>query len=523
MNLSAPPEPAPQSLTSPTQDPGQAGLPLAVDLDGTFLLTDTLFEAIANRLRVRPVWTLLQLILLPFSIARIKARLSQAADVDVTRLPVNEEVLAYCRKAREAGREVVLASAADQSMVKAVADHFGVFTSIMASDGTVNNKGRNKAARLKAAYPNGFEYIGDSPADMKVWTAARLASHVDGGTARSAAIRARGAEVGAVFDRPGGDLRSWRKAMRLHQWAKNLLIFVAPILALKTSDPEAFIRCLLGFPLVGLMASGTYILNDLLDLNADRRHHSKNKRPFASGRIKLWQGFVAAPVLIIIGLVGAYLLSPAFLSLMAAYLVITLSYSISLKRIPLFDALLLGVLFTLRLFMGGALAGVAVTQWLIVFSMFLFFSLSLAKRHVEVLKKAEAGDTQVANRGYTARDAPLTLALGLAAATACPIILVLYLIDSAWPSGVYQAPDALWMAPLILSIWLMRVWLLANRAELDDDPVTFAIKDPASLGLGAALAASFLYAAFGSPSEAHSPETTNGPSRQVLDSPAAGR
>ena len=476
-----------------------AGLPLAVDLDGTLLLTDTLFEAVAEHMRTRPLWTLLQLALLPFSIAKVKARLQRSADLDVETLPVNADVLAYCAEAKAAGRTVVLASAADQATVEKVAARFGVFDRAIGSDGVVNNKSRNKAKRLAQDYPQGFEYIGDSPADMKVWAAAKAASIVDGGAARRRKVEALGVTVARTFERPGGKLRDWRKAFRLHQWAKNALILVAPTLAMQITDPQTLLTCLLAFPLMGMVASGTYMVNDLLDLSADRRHHSKNRRAFAAGRIKLWQGFVAAPALILGGLIGAILLSPPFAMTLVAYLFLTLTYSLVLKRVPLVDAVLLGFLYTLRLIMGGVLAGVEVTQWLLVFSMFLFVSLSMAKRHVEVIRKSAAGETRVANRGYRAEDAPLTLGLGLATATASPIIMVLYLIDSAWPSGAYAVPEALWAAPVVLSLWLMRVWLLANRAELDDDPVTFAVKDPQSLALAAFLGLAFAFAALGPP------------------------
>jgi 4-hydroxybenzoate polyprenyltransferase len=477
-------------------------LPLAVDLDGTLLLTDTLFEAVADRMRTRPFWTLLQLLLLPFAIAKVKARLQRGADLDVATLPANPEVVAYCREAKAAGRTLCLASAADQPTVDAVAARFGFFDSAVGSDGAVNNKAGAKARRLSEMFPGGFEYIGDSPADVKVWTAGRTASIVGKEAARKPALEKTGVTIARTFaragERPVGTFKAWRKALRLHQWAKNALIFVAPMLAMKF-DAATMLSCLIAFPLLGVMASGTYILNDLLDLKADRAHHSKNRRPFASGAIKLWQGFVASPLLILAGLVGGYLLSPAFAVTMLSYLVVTLSYSLLLKRVPLLDAVLLGFLYTLRLIMGGVLTGTALTQWLLVFSMFLFVSLSMAKRHVEVVRKAAAGETRVANRGYRAEDAPLTLGLGLATATTSPVILVLYLIDSAWPSHNYAAPNALWAAPVVLSLWLMRVWLLANRAELDDDPVTFAIKDVPSLTLGAFLAGAFLFAALGLP------------------------
>lgn len=492
---------------NPGQTPGQTppdasaqALPLVVDLDGTLLLTDTLFEAVADRMRTRPIRTLLQLALLPFNIAKGKARLQRGADLDVDTLPVNQDVLDYCREARAAGRPVWLVSAADQQTVDAVARRFGVFDRAIGSDGVTNNKSGAKARLLARELPDGYEYVGDSPADMKVWRGAKAASHVDGGASRTAAIKAMGVPVARTFERPKAGLGAWRKAMRMHQWAKNALIFVAPILALKFDDPQAMLLCVLAFPLLGLMASGTYIINDLLDLKADRHHHSKAKRVFAAGRIKLWQGFVAAPLLILTGFVGGLLLSPGFGALMLVYLVLTLSYSLALKRVPLLDTVLLGFLYTLRLIMGAVLTASLITSWLLVFSMFLFVSLSVAKRHVEVVRKAAAGETKIANRGYRAEDAPLTLALGLATAAACPIILVLYMIESAWPSGQYAWPEAMWAAPVVLALWLMRVWLLANRAELDDDPVVFAVKDPYSLVLGVVLATAFGLAVIGLPS-----------------------
>ncbi len=471
--------------------------PLIVDLDGTLLRTDTLFEAIADLLKRRPLWTLLQMLVLPFAIARTKAKLQGAARLDVDTLPENAEVLEYCYEARAAGRPVWLVSAADQKTVEMVAARFGVFDRAIGSDGKLNNKGGAKARLLAKECPQGFEYIGDSPADHKVWAAASHASVVGGGPSRLARIRKSGAQIVRQFERPKPTLRVWVKALRIHQWPKNALIFVAPLLAMTTLTADKMIACLIAFPLLGMMASGTYILNDLLDLQADRNHHSKRRRPFAAGKLKLWQGFVAAPLLIGVGLLGGFLLSLPFAVTMLAYLVVTCTYSFFLKRVPLLDAAILGFLFTLRLVMGGVLTGIPVSHWLVVLSMFLFFSLSLAKRHVEILRKAAAGQTSVANRGYTADDAPLTLGLGLAAATATPILVALYVIEAAWPEGAYSLPQALWVAPAVLSLWLMRIWLLANRAELDDDPVVFALRDVYSLALGAFLAVTLAFAAFG--------------------------
>lgn len=472
-------------------------LPLVVDMDGTVLSTDTLFEGIADLFLKYPLWTLFQMLCLPFAKARVKARIQRRAEIDVETLPVNEDVLRYCQEERAAGRTVWLVSAADEAVVQAVALRLDCFDHAIGSNGQRNNKGRAKAELLEEAFPDGFEYIGDSAADMKVWKRARRASLVGDSKPRKVALQKAGIGIARTFTPERAGLRAWLKAMRVHQWAKNALIVVAPLLSLQLFQPATLLTCVIAFPLIGLMASGTYLLNDLLDLKADRAHRSKKKRPFAAGKIKLWQGFLAAPSLIAVGLIGGSFLSLAFAATMAVYLAITLTYSFYLKRFPLLDAATLGLLFTLRLLMGSALTGVALTEWLIVFSMFLFVSLSLAKRHVEISHKAANGEVKVQSRGYKAEDATLTLGFGLATAAATPIILVLYLLESAWPSGMYAAPGALWVAPAVLSLWLMRVWLLANRVELNDDPVVFAIKDPQSLGLGALLAGAFLWAVFG--------------------------
>lgn len=477
------------------QQAGDSKILLAVDLDGTLLNTDTLFEGLAELMRRRPLWTLWQMMQLPFAIAKVKARIQSQARLEVDSLPVNEGVLAYCRQAKAAGRPVWLVSAADQSVVETVAKRFGVFDRAVGSDGKTNNKGSAKALFLEQAAPQGFEYVGDSRADLKVWVKARAASLVGGGASRARAVERMGVAIAQRLDRPKRGPKVWIKALRIHQWAKNALIFIPATMAMQITNPSTLLTLLIAFPLLGAMASGTYILNDLVDLSADRSHPSKHKRPFASGQLKLWQGFVVAPALIIGALIGGALLSPGFAVTMVSYLITTLLYSFKLKRVALADTLTLSFLYTLRLVMGAVLAGVALSHWLMVFSMFLFVSLSLAKRHVEVIRRLGQGERRLANRGYRAEDAGVTLGLGLATATAAPLVLVLYIIDSAWPSGVYTTPEALWVAPVMLAIWLMRVWLLANRGQLDDDPVVFAFKDPQSLAIGAMLGLGFLAAA----------------------------
>ena len=289
-------------------------------------------------------------------------------------------------------------------------------------------------------------------------------------------------------------MRPWIRALRLHQWSKNVLLFAPLFLSGVFLQWEGVVRAAIGFLIFGFVASATYVINDLSDLSADRRHAVKRHRPFASGALPVVQGLIAAPLMLVVGVAAAQALSPAFALWLCIYLVTTLAYSFRLKRVPFLDVFVVGWLFTIRLLMGIALAESAPSAWLLAFSMMFFFAMALAKRHVEV-SQAAPGQT-IPGRGYRAEDAPLTLALGVTSTLGSVLILLNYLIGEAFPSGLYRMPSLLWAAPVLLSLWVMRIWLLAHRGELDDDPVAFAMRDRISLGMGALLGVFFLGAVF---------------------------
>ncbi|RTL72589.1 MAG: UbiA family prenyltransferase [Hyphomicrobiales bacterium] len=285
-----------------------------------------------------------------------------------------------------------------------------------------------------------------------------------------------------------------RRTLRLHQWVKNGLVFVPLVLGGKAGSSEAWATAALGFLALGLVASAGYIINDLWDLPEDRKHWSKKLRPLASGEISIRRaGLLCAGALAAGVALGLYLGSAA-LAVLLLYLAITLSYSFALKRVPLLDVLVLALLFTMRLGFGIAITGVRVSPWLLVFSMFVFLSLSLAKRHTEVLRMAERGLATLQGRGYLGTDGPITLVLGLASMQGAILIFVLYLIEDAFPRGLYGTPEVLWAAPAILFLFLGRIWLLGQRDLLKDDPVAFALKDRTSLVLGLLMGAVFIAA-----------------------------
>ena len=290
---------------------------------------------------------------------------------------------------------------------------------------------------------------------------------------------------------PAVRVPAWLRAMRPHQWSKNVLIFVPLLVGHAYRDPRNILLDVEAFVLVSLLASATYMLNDIADLEADRRHHVKRRRPFAGAELPVAFGLTVAPVLIAAALTAAFLLSHAFAAALALYLVLTLAYSFGLKQLPLLDVFVIGMLFVLRIVMGTAVLGLAYSPWLLTFSGAFFLSLALAKRHVEVVRADRADADDVIGRGYRGADWPLTLSFGVGAGLISIVIMLLYLANDATPSGFYANPHWLYAVPALMTVWLMRLWLLSHRMEIDDDPVVFALRDPASLLLGLGVAAAF--------------------------------
>jgi 4-hydroxybenzoate polyprenyltransferase/phosphoserine phosphatase len=492
------------SLASLPSRPGPRGgrdaslRPLAVDVDGTLLRADLLAETVLAYLRGNPLRIFAVLGWLLQGKAALKRRLAERVDIDVSMLPVNEELVAFVEAERARGREIHLATASDALVAAKLAQRFGFVDGVIASDGTRNLKGETKARVLAERFPQGFAYAGDHAADLAVWRAAEESVIVG---ASPAVLRAAQAirTPSHVIPRRRAGLKTIARAARVHQWAKNALVAVPLVLGGKAFDAGAWTTVLIGLVLLGILASSTYLLNDLWDIDDDRRHWSKKTRAFASGRLPIAAGLVAAPIGIVVALAGAAMISSAAFAAFATYLAVTLAYSFRLKKVAVLDVFTLAGLFTLRLVIGIALAGVPASPWLLVFSMFLFSSLSFAKRHTEVVRVAASGAVKAGGRGYVADDRPFLIAIGVAAGMSAVLVMVLYLIDEAFRAGFYTTPAALWTFPCVLFLWLGRVWVLSGRDELHDDPVAFAVKDRASLLLGAIMALAFVAAVWPSP------------------------
>jgi 4-hydroxybenzoate polyprenyltransferase len=467
--------------------------PLVIDLDGTLIKTNSLDETFLDALRADP----LALWRLPIQcmIGRpaTKAFLAEKSPLDVETWPVRQDFLDYVEAQFKAGRKVILASGADGRVAEAIAARFPFISEVISSDGMCNMKGGTKALRLRELFPDGFIYAGDAAADLAVWRVGSASVLVN---ATSDVVRRakRLGEPRAVFLRAPVTLNILRRSLRLHQWVKNVLVFAPLVLGGKAGDLSAWLNALLGFFALGFVASANYIINDLWDLPSDRRHWSKRMRPLASGELTIRAGIVLA----IAGLaVGFGLMSSAgrdALAILGLYFALALSYSFAWKRVAILDVFILACLFTLRLGLGIVLADVRLSPWMLVFSMFLFMSLSMAKRHTEVLRFADHGLEGTRGRGYIAGDAPLTLGIGLASMFSALLVMSLYLIEDAIPRGVYANPTYLWAIPFILFLFMGRIWLLSQRGQLRDDPIAFALKDRVSLLLGLLMSIVFVAA-----------------------------
>ncbi|HEY8574524.1 UbiA family prenyltransferase [Phenylobacterium sp.] len=471
----------------------QALAPLVVDLDGTLIRSDTLDESFASAFFRRPFLTLWTVIVsLLGGRAQLKAALCRLGPIEAETLPFRHELIAYLADQKREGRELHLATAAHCDIAERVAASTGLFDQVFSSDGARNLKGRGKAEVLAAAFPDGFAYAGDSRADLAVWACAK-SGVVVGSPAFAQEVASR-TPVERHIERTAAGFKPWIKAARPHQWSKNAMIVVPVVLGWNHLTLAGGLAVLAALVLFSLLSSLTYVVNDIADLAADRRHPTKRARPFASGALPVRYGLVGAIVGIPAVLTAAWFVAPPLAACMAAYGIVTVAYSSGLKRIPILDCFIIGSLFTLRLIAGITAASLIWSPWLLTFAASFFFSLALAKRHTELVGGGPAAVGPVPGRGYRYEDRGLTLVFGIAAATASIIILVLYLMEEVFPQGFYGHPQWLWAAPPILFLWVSRIWLLANRGEMHDDPVVFALKDRVSLGLGAVLAAAFLLA-----------------------------
>lgn len=460
--------------------------PLCVDLDGTLVKSDTLIDSLLVLARNRP----LLLFKLPGALLRgkagFKAFVTSHVELDVAHLPYNRKLVHFLQQERSRGRDLYLATGADVRLAERVAHHLGIFADVLGSDGMTNLTGEKKLAMLHGRFgKDGFAYIGNSTADLPLLADASERMLANPSAALRSSIRKRGIAPSHTFEERVNSLRSLFRALRPHQWAKNLLILLPPLLAHDRSLP-VLSKGLVAFVCFCCTASATYLFNDLLDIEADRRSARKRTRPFASGDLAPATGMIVSAALLVLGVAVARALPLEFSLWLAAYIVSTLAYSLYLKRVALVDVLVLSGLYTLRLLAGGAATDTPISHWLAGFAIFLFFSLAIVKRFAELENVRLAGKQLKNGRGYLMIDVEQMRAFGTASAFAAVVVFANY-ISSQDVIKLYHHPRYLWLIVPFMILWTSRVWLLASRGELNEDPVAFALTDLASILMGVAV------------------------------------
>lgn len=459
--------------------------PLCVDLDGTLIRGDLLFESLVLLVKRNPLY----LLRLPFWLLRgkaaFKAEIARRIELNPAALPYNADLIEWLRQERANGRSVWLVTASNERLAHAVATHLGFFDGVFASDERSNLAGAAKGAHLVNRFgERGFDYCGNERRDLAVWERSRGAIVVQG----SPALEREAAERTELVGRfPAAPPTTWKppllRELRPHQWAKNLLVFMPLLAAHKAGNVPADLIALAAFIAFCLCASSVYMLNDLLDLEADRAHPRKCRRPFACGDLPIVAGLVGAPLLLLAAVLIAAFLPERFWAVLTTYYAVTLAYSFALKGLALIDALSLAGLYTLRIIAGAAAVHVPLSFWMLLFSVLLFLSLAFVKRFAELESLRRQQRLRAAGRGYRVEDLPVLQSLGAAAGYLSVLVLALY-VNSPDIQALYRHPKLIWTLCVLELYWVSRIWLTAQRGQMHDDPVVFALRDRASLVIG---------------------------------------
>lgn len=454
-------------------------IPLCVDLDGTLLKTDLLYESAIYLLKKNFFY----IFLIPFWLLKgryyLKFKLLEYVSPTIISMPYNESVLNFVKKEKVKGRKIVMVTATAQHLAEKVADFLGLFDEVIGSKDGINLLGPNKANHLINRFgDNKFDYIGDSFKDLVVWRHSRFALVVTDNPKLIESAK-KVSDVSELFFEQKNSLKVILKQIRVHQWVKNILIFLPALLGHKTGLAD-YGNAVWGFFAFSFIASAIYVINDLADIESDRNHPNKRNRPAASGQIKLLTCLKLIPLLLAGGfLISILALDTNFTLILIVYTIITVLYSFKLKKMYLLDIMTLSLLYTVRLVAGGIASGTEISTWLFSFSLFIFLSLGAMKRYTELKGLIDANKTKTRGRDYYVEDIPLISTIGISAGIVSTLVFTLY-IDNPDVLQLYNSPFYLYLITPVVLYWILRMWFIAHRGLMDDDPIVFGLKDKAS-------------------------------------------
>jgi 4-hydroxybenzoate polyprenyltransferase/phosphoserine phosphatase len=457
-----------------------------VDLDGSLLHTDLLIESFFQLVKERPGLVPSFLTHLMKSKSEMKSWVADKTTLEIKTLPFREDLLVFLREEKRKGTKIILATASHEKWAEKVALHLDLFDHVIATSKSCNMKGAAKSEAIVSYCSqegiSDWTYVGDSRSDFPIWHASNSCI-LAGGTNKIESKLVASGKMLRRFHNKQNSAYAVLRALRAHQWIKNLLVF-APIFLAQRIDSEHLWNCIIAFVCFSMTASSVYVINDVMDVTSDRAHPKKKNRPFAAGALPQQWGLIIAFTLLCLSFSLSNLVLPITFSLiLAGYLFLTTAYSVWLKKLPIVDVLVLASFYSIRIFAGAAVASVVVSEWLFAFSMFFFLSLAFVKRYSELQRMKSLGRLDAHGRGYSVTDLRLVETMGVTSGYLSVLVLALY-INSANMKTFYENATALWAICPLLFFWIGRIWLLASKSLIDDDPLVFAMKDRVSLWVG---------------------------------------
>lgn len=451
--------------------------PLIVDLDGTLIKTDMLFEGILVLLKKNILYFFVIFYWALYGKQTLKYKLAEIVTPNIDKLPKNIDFINFLKKQKKEGRKLVLATASTVKYANLYSEHLNLFDEILASDEKTNLKGKKKLEIIKETYSD-FDYAGDSMADEVIFSHATEFHLVNSNKKLIKKLQHKSNIT--VWGCSASSISDWITQLRIYQWIKNVLLFVPLFVTHQHINTDSAISTFLGFISFSVIASSTYILNDMIDINTDRNHPRKCNRPLASGKISIKHGIFGGAVLFLLGITISATISSNFLLIICTYLATTLAYTFHLKTYVLIDTIILAGLYTLRIIAGAILIKVELSFWLLAFSMFTFFSLALVKRCSEIHFVATEGKLSTKGRDYNTSDYDLLQSFG-ASSSLMSLLMLMFYIEDSFQQNFYNEPQLLWLILPAFAYFFMRIWLKTTRSEMHDDPIVFALKDKGTL------------------------------------------
>lgn len=450
--------------------------PLFVDLDGTYTKTDLLFESFLVAFKQNPLIVFYCIHWLLKGKSYIKYQLSERANLNFELLPLNEELSSFLQSEKRKGRKIYLATASNEKYARKIVEQHAIFDGYISSSETLNLKGKEKLKKIETI-SNKFSYAGNDIVDFEIFAQAEESLLVN--PTYKAQRKAENFKVDKTFDMHKPNIGVWLKQIRIHQWLKNLLIFVPLIVSGVFVNFNDVTTTVLAFFAFSLLASSTYILNDLLDIESDRAHSVKKYRPLAAGTISIKDGVTVGVVLFLTSIIMSFLIGTEFTLVLLAYLALTVLYSFKVKQYVAMDVVTLALLYTIRILAGAAAVGVVASFWLLAFSIFIFLSLALVKRCSEIQSMESDGKERAKGRDYILKDYSILASFGTSSALMSVLMFCFYINNNAL-TNQYQQPDILWLIVPAMCYWLMRMWIKTHRGEMHHDPIIFTLKDRGS-------------------------------------------